>query len=128
VDLQKMARRRMQKRFYLEKEMENTEKTPAPEIPAADEPEGAEAEWLAALAQDEQDIEDEVYPEFEPFAEAWDRTRENSADAAAVPEGPDALTAPEENGAADAEGRPAASRRAKPRDASGGKREGGGDG
>ncbi len=128
VDLQKMARRRMQKRFYLEKEMENTEKTPAPEIPAADEPEGAEAEWLAALAQDEQDIEDEVYPEFEPFAEAWDRTRENSADAAVVPEGPDALTAPEENGAADAEGRPAASRRAKPRDASGGKREGGGDG
>ena len=33
VDLQKMARRRMQKRFYLEKEMESTEKHPDPEVP-----------------------------------------------------------------------------------------------
>lgn len=81
VDLQKMARRRMQKRFYLEKEMESTEKHSDPELPMEIQENGAGAEWMMDLEQPNA-TDGGRYPAFDEFAESWETDRDtgNTAD------------------------------------------------
>ena len=75
VDLQKMARRRMQKRFYLEKEMENIEKRPEPEpFMETDEDDEGGTDWIADLERSDE-MENGGYSEFDEFAEARQRKR-----------------------------------------------------
>lgn len=96
VDLQKMARKRMQKRFYLEKEMENTDQRPARESGTEIDENGTGAEWMMDLEPSGR-LEGERYPDFDEFAEGWEKGR-HPGDVEEEGDASNRLEEPEESG------------------------------